>query len=158
MRRSRILHRARGGLLVLGLAPVLLGACSHSWSVENRETPVHVWLTAPELAAQGGMVDLEVRVGNRVAVDGPVQFPCGIQNVVLPTVHLPAGSHPVTVTVRGGTLFPPGGPPRVARGQTMACGETWVRVTMTRAGVSTSCSGEEPTAPQCGVLFNWFGL
>ena len=146
------------GLLILLLAPALLAGCSTAWTVENRETPVTVWLTAPELAAQGGMVDLRVEIGSRIAVDGPVQFPQGIQNVVLPRVHLPAGSHPVRVTVRGGTLGPRDGRPRCAQGQTMASGNTWVRVTMTRAGVSIACAGEEPTAPQCGVLFNWFGL
>ncbi|MFV1959613.1 MAG: hypothetical protein ACC662_09405, partial [Planctomycetota bacterium] len=40
---------------------LLLASCAHSFSVESRDTPVHVWLAVPEFACEGGLIDPPIR-------------------------------------------------------------------------------------------------
>jgi hypothetical protein len=129
----------RGGAL-LGLL-LLLGAglapgCAHSYDVENRDTPVHVWISAPELAAAGGTLVLKVEVAGQVLADGPVAFPSGAPTVELPLARVRTGAVPVAVTVDGG---------RVRAQQSVGVpNESWIRVVVRGAAVSISSYREQP--------------
>lgn len=106
-------------LLVLAAA-LALPACAHDFTVENRETPVHVWLTAPDLVAQGGTIDVLIYVGSEKVIQGPVHFPAGVGHIVLPTVYVTAGPTVVSAVVRGGTAGTTKTVP--------VAGETWLHV------------------------------
>jgi hypothetical protein len=92
---------ARALLALLGLATAA-AACRTSFDVEGRDTPVHVWVEAPAAASAPQVVDLTVRVGEVVAVDGPVRFPQGTTRVAVPPLYLRAGPRPVVVSAAGG--------------------------------------------------------
>lgn len=134
MRINRLLPIV--GSLLLGLG----AACAHDYKLENRETPVHVWLSAPELQPQGGTVDVLVYVGAEKVVQGPVRFPPGVGNIVLPTVYVTAGRKTVSAVVRGGASS--------ATSQIGVEGETWVQIVV-RGRTVTIASGEQaPYAPR----------
>lgn len=90
-------------LLLLGLA-LLASACAHDYSVENRDTPVHVWITAPDLAASGGTLTALVYVGGQKAVEGPITFAPGKPTVALPSVHLRSGTVPISAVLFDGAV------------------------------------------------------
>jgi hypothetical protein len=135
---------ARLGLLLL-LGAGLAAGCAHSYDVENRDTPVHVWISAPELAATGGTLTVKVEVAGRVLADGPVAFPSGAPTVELPVARVRTGSVPVAVTVDGG---------RVRAQQSVGVpNESWIRVVVRGAAVSISSYREQPpilTNPRAG--------
>ncbi len=140
-----MLHRARSRALWawVGLAPLLAAGCRHPYSLENRDTPVHVWLTAPEAAARGDTVEFLVYVGDKKAIEGPVRFPPGVPNVIIPAVYLRAGPHTVSVVVGRGRAS--------ARREIEVAGETWLRVTLAGNGVRVDRSSSEPPAPRATV-------
>ena len=126
-------------LLVVGAAAV--AACAHDFTLENRETPVHVWLSAPELGAQGGgEVDVLIYVGAEKVVEGPVRVPPGVGHVVLPTVYVTAGKKTVSAVVRGGTSS--------ATRDVGVAGETWVQIVVRKRTVTIGSGAEAPFAPQ----------
>ncbi len=88
--------------LLLAAWTPCLGSCAHSYELERRDTPLHVWLTAPEMAARGGQMQALIYVGPYKVVEGPVVFPQGVSTVRLPSLHVRTGSHRVSVVLRGG--------------------------------------------------------
>lgn len=111
-------------VLVLGLAATAVSGCTTSYDVENREIPVHVWLTAPGLVDQGGTIHALIYVGSRKVVEGPVRFPAGVPTVTLPTVYLRTGDRMVSVILDNGRL--------VGREEVEIEAEGWVQVTVTQ--------------------------
>ena len=107
-----------GAALLIGA--VLLCACKHDFTVEDRETPVHVWLTAPDLGKTGGRIDALVYVGPHKVVEGPVEFRAGVPTVALPTVFLNVGDVTVSAVFAGGSI--------AATGSIEVEGESWVQV------------------------------
>jgi hypothetical protein len=86
------------------LALALAAGCAHSYVVEERETPVHLWVTVPGALETGRTLDLLAYVGAEKAFEGPVRFAAGTPHVALPTLYLPAGTKQVSVVVDGGAL------------------------------------------------------
>lgn len=90
---------------LLALAIVLLApACgsTSTFEVENRETQVNVWLTAPDFCATGGRVDALIYIGPYKVVQGPVEFPQGTPTVNLPPVFIRTGCYDVAAVLDGG--------------------------------------------------------
>lgn len=100
----------------------VLGSCTTSYDVENRETPVHVWLTAPGLSQEGGTLDALIYVGAHKVVEGPVRFPAGVPTIMLPTVYLRSGETLVSAVIDRGRL--------AAREEVEIDGEGWVQITV----------------------------
>ena len=135
MRINRLLVPLAGHLLLSVGA-----ACAHDYKLENRETPVHVWLSAPELTERGGTIDVLIYVGAEKVVQGPVRFPPGVGHVVLPTVYVTAGKKTVSAVVRGGTSS--------ATTQVGVEGETWVQVVVRGRTVTIGRGEQAPIAPR----------
>lgn len=114
-----------------------LCACKTSWDLEDRETPVHVLLVAPAAATAEQRLPLVVYVGDRKAVDGTVVFPAGTTRVAAPTLHLRAGTKPVSVILAGRS---------VANSNVTVKGPTWVVVTVTASGAAIASDTQDPTA------------
>ena len=113
--------RAEGPAVLLLL--VFCVACANStFDVENRQTPVHVWLTIPELAETGGTIGALVYVGAEKVVEGPIRYPRGIGSVRLPTVYVTAGQKRVSAVFRNGALS--------ANTNINVQAETWVQITI----------------------------
>jgi hypothetical protein len=123
-------------LLLLALAAVGALACAHDFTLENRETPVHVWLSAPDLQVAGGEVDVLIYVGAEKVVEGPVRFPPGVASIVLPTVFVTAGKKTVSAVVRGGTSS--------ATREVGVPGEMWVQILVRGRTVTISSSSQAP--------------
>lgn len=98
-----------------------LGACtSHSYRVEQREVPVHVWITAPEVAARSGSLPALVYVGPQKVVEGRVAFEPNRPTVALPNAYVRSGPTPVSVVLGDGAM---------AVNQTVNVeGEAWLQV------------------------------
>jgi hypothetical protein len=128
-------------LLALALFPA---GCRTRWTVESRDTPVHVWLMSPELAQTGTPIRAEVRVGPHVAIDGPVRFPRQTPNVILPALYMPASTQRVTAVIDGGRLS--------AEAMVSVGGPTWILVRVTSTGVTIQRTGAEPTCPPPGTF------
>ncbi len=125
-------------LLPLLVAPALLGACSsHPYRVEEREVPVHVWLSAPELARAGGTVEALVYVGSTKVVEGPVRVEAGRPTVALPTAFVRAGPVTVSAVLGGGAA--------AAEERVEVEGETWVQVRLVGRGASLRVTEEQPS-------------
>jgi hypothetical protein len=131
------------GFLGLGVGLPLalaLSACAHDYLVEDRLTPVHVWLSAPEIAARGGGVDALVYVGGEKVVEGPVAFAPGVSTVTFPTIHVNSGSRLVQVVLARGTI--------TASQEVNVTGETWIHVTLDRGAVRITSDDEQPLLPR----------
>lgn len=128
------------------LLPLLLllassaASCAHDYTLENRETPVHVWLSAPELGARGGSLDVLIYVGAEKVVQGPVRFPPGVGHVVLPTVYVTAGKKVVSAVVQGGTSS--------ATAWAGVEAETWVQIVVRGREVKITSGDQAPIAPR----------
>ncbi|MDJ0974975.1 MAG: hypothetical protein QNJ98_10985, partial [Planctomycetota bacterium] len=118
--------------LLLLLTLVAGPGCQTTWGVENRETPVHVWITAPGLAQQGGTLQALVYVGAEKVVEGPVRFPQGVPTIMLPTAYVRAGDRLVSAVIDGGRL--------VAREEVEIEGEGWVQIVVGPNGVGINYS------------------
>jgi hypothetical protein len=125
---------ARASVLLAALA--LAGCRSGDYTVESRETPVHVWVSAPEVGARGGQVDLLVYVGGVKAVEGPVCFPRGVCHVALPTVYVPSCPTTVTAVVRGD--------PAPTTKDVQIGGESWIQVVVSGGRLEIRHTGNEP--------------
>jgi hypothetical protein len=127
--------------LVAALGLLLaLPCCASDYLVESRLTPVHVWLSAPELAAAGGSVDALIYVGSEKVVEGPVAFPAGVSTVTFPTIHVNGGERLVQVVLAGGTI--------TASQPVVVSRETWVHVTLTRGVARIASDDEQPLIPR----------
>jgi hypothetical protein len=92
------------GASLLLLALLASTACTHDYVLEARDTPVHVWITAPELATQGGTLSALVYVGGQKSVEGLITFEPGKPTVALPSVHVKAGTQPVSAVLFDGQV------------------------------------------------------
>lgn len=127
----------RSAALLAVAATVLLSACgSHPYRVEEREVAVHVWLTAPDLAAQGGSIDALVYVGPAKVVEGPVRFEAGKPTVALPTAYVRAGTVSVSAVLGGGVS--------ATNDRVAIEGESWVQVTLRGRAATLRVSEEQP--------------
>ncbi len=138
MRSSRTL-RGRLVWLLAGVAMAvgLTTSCSPTWDVEQRETPVHVWLTAPELARSGGTLDALIYVGPYKVVQGPVQFAQGGPTVNLPTLFIRAGNREVSAVIDRG---------RASTKSTVGIEkESWIQITVRGNTVSIRKTEEQPS-------------
>ena len=120
------------------LASACLGGCSHDYTVERRDTPVHVWLSAPELAAQGGTLHALIYVAGSKIVDGPVTFAPGHATVALPTAHVRAGPAPVSAVLGDGAIS--------VSDRIEIEGESWIQVTVRGKGATIRASEDQPSA------------
>ena len=90
--------------------------------------PVHVWITAPELAARGGSLQALVYVGPQKVVEGWVAFEPTRPTVALPDAYVRAGATTVSVVLADGSM---------SVNQTVNIdGEAWLQVTV-RGGAAT---------------------
>jgi hypothetical protein len=136
MRRAR---RPIARLAALALVALALAACERAYRLEDRETPVHVWLEAPA-AAQGEVTThVLLHVGDLKVLDGPVRFPAGQPRVELAPVYMPAGSRAVSVVVDGRTA---------GRDTAKLKHATWILVSMRGNGVAISVHDREPGSPK----------
>lgn len=103
MRLRPRLAAIRAPILLLGLS-LFAPACAHDYTVENRDTPVHVWITAPDFDAKGGTFTALVYVGGQKAVEGPITFEPGKPTVALPSIHLRTGTVPVSAVLFDGAV------------------------------------------------------
>jgi hypothetical protein len=136
--RRRAPRALAAALAALGLALAGLAAlpgCRHAYGIEERESPVHVWIDVPAARTADQTVELTVTVGGLAAARGTYLFPAGRPRQEMPPLYLRAGSHPVVVT-RGG---------RVVASDTVPVGHvTWIVVTVDGAGASVARSRAEP--------------
>lgn len=132
-------YRKRLAWLVLGFAVAggLSASCSHTWDVERRETPVHVWLTAPELARAGGQLSALVYVGPYKVVQGPVQFAEGGPTVNLPTLFIRSGEREVSAVIDRGRAS--------ARTTVEIEDESWIQIIVTGNAVSIRKTEAQPS-------------
>ena len=121
------------GMVLVGLA---VAACAHDYDVENRDTPVHVWLSAPDLGAESRVVNALIYVGSEKAVEGPVRFPPGVAHVRLPTLFMTTGDKTVSAVIQGGALS--------ATDEVEIEGESWVQVVVRQRSVEIVFREEEP--------------
>lgn len=127
-------------LALLLLPPALLTGCSNpAYLVEQREVPVHVWLSAPDLAAQGGSVQALIYVGPQKVVEGPVRFEAGRGTVELPSAYVRAGEVTISAVLDGGSAS---ASDRVEIGS-----EAWVHVTLRGRAASLRVSETQPPMP-----------
>jgi hypothetical protein len=125
-------HACAGALALAAMA------CSHAYVVEDRETPVHVWLEAPA-AVQGDVAThVTIHVGDRQVLDGPVRFPAGQTRIELPTVYLKAGERNVSVAIGGRAA---------ARETAKVRHATWILVSIRGAAADVSVHDREPGSP-----------
>ena len=114
-----------------------LPACRTTYNVEGRETPVHVWLTAPDMPASGGTIDALIYVGPQKVVEGPVHFPAGTKTINFPAVRVRMGETLVSAVVRRGTV--------AARETFDVEGEGWVQVLVRGSTVELRFDDQQPS-------------
>lgn len=121
------------GLLVLLFAP----ACTTDFGVENRETPTHVWITAPALAERGGSVQALVYVGSKKVVEGPVQFSKGVPTINLPIAYVRTGDTLVSVVIDRGRMS--------VREEIEIEGEGWVQILLGPSSLQVVYDERQPS-------------
>jgi hypothetical protein len=129
---ARTSHR-----LAAALGLLLLVACAHDYGLENRDIPVHVWMSAPEVSARGGSLAALVYVGSEKVVEGPVAFPRGVGYVELPTVYLRHGDVTVSAVLQGGAMN--------GTEEVTVEGESWILIQAASRGVEISLSRRQPS-------------
>jgi hypothetical protein len=112
------------------------GCSSHGYRVEQRDVPVHVWLTAPELALAGGSIPALVYVGSQKVVEGNVTFEPGKATVALPTAYVRAGSTPVSAVLGDGAMS--------ANDTFGVEGESWLQITVRGRTASLRLTERQP--------------
>jgi hypothetical protein len=131
-----MLHRRLASLLACLVLPWATPGCAHDYALEGRETPVHVWITAPEQAARGETITALVYVGGQKAVEGPITFQPGKPTVILPSVTTRAGSVRVSAVLFDGA---------VSTNQTVGIeGESWVQIVVRGRSASIRATEEQP--------------
>jgi len=135
-----LLRRLAGRLALLLVPALAASACAHDYVVENRDTPVHVWISVPEFEAQGGTLSALVYVGGQKVVDGVINFSPGKPTVVLPSVHLRTGTVPVSAVLFDGAVS--------ATENVGIEQESWVQIVV-RGKTATIRATEEQPNPRC---------
>jgi hypothetical protein len=123
--------------LVIGTFVGFAGCAKHGYRVEQREIPVHVWLTAPELAATGGSIHALVYVGSQKVVEGRVTFEPGKPTVALPTAYVRAGSTQVSAVLGDGAMS--------AENTLGVDGESWLQVLLRGRTVTLRLTNAQPS-------------
>jgi len=123
--------------IVLACIALVGGSCAHDYGIENRQTPVHVWITAPGLAEEGGSLDALVYLGPLKVVEGPVTFPQGVPTVNLPTVYARVGEMECSAVLGGGAI--------TARETVDIEGESWVQIIVTGRSATIRHSEIQPS-------------
>lgn len=126
----------RISLLACVAAALLVAGCANDYHVEQRETPVHVWLVAPGADEGERVYDALIYVGAEKVVEGPVRFGPGVGYVALPTVYVTAGRKTVSAVVRGGAAS--------ATADVSISDEHWIVVTIHGREVGIAQSKYEP--------------
>jgi hypothetical protein len=121
--------------LLLGLA-----GCTHESVVEQRETPVHVWVSAPAIGARGGSLEALIYVGSEKAVEGRLEFPRGVSTVVLPTLYVNAGEKLVQAVLARGAI--------TASERLRIREESWIHVTLKDRTATIRLQEEQPHLPR----------
>jgi hypothetical protein len=132
----------RGPLLLPAVAAGLLAlaaGCAHDFRIEERDTPVHVWVSAPA-GAGGTRIPGLVYLGAHKILDGTLTFPPGVSTVVLPTVHVDAGRHALRAVFAGGSI--------TLEEDVVVSKESWVHLTVAAGGVTARTTDEEPRIPR----------
>lgn len=125
------------GLLLLALLGLLgLPGCAATYSLEDRDTPVHVWISAPGLAAQGGRLPALVYVGGQKAVDGEIAFQPGLPTVVLPSLTVKSGPVRVSAVLFDGATS--------VQDDIEVEGECWVQVVVRGTSAVLFVSEQQP--------------
>lgn len=106
IRRPGGLRGLRALTAILGIGLGSLGAigstaCGHTYTLPDRDTPVEVWVEAPAAASTPVTVNLLVYVGDRKAIDGPVQFAAGQVRQRVATLYMRGGKQDVSVVIGG---------------------------------------------------------
>lgn len=115
---------------------LLAGCAGHTYRVEDRDVPVHVWLTAPDLAPSGGTLPALVYVGSQKVVEGNVTFEAGRPTVQLPTAYVRAGPTQVSAVLGDGAL---------SAAQSVGVeGESWLQILVRGRGASLRFSENAP--------------
>ena len=122
-------------ILLLALAAPACGGRS-TWEVENRETQVNCWLTAPDSCAQAHDLDALIYIGPYKVVQGPVEFPKGTPTVNLPPVYIRAGCYDVAAVIDGGRYS--------VREQITISKESWVQVILRGGRLRLNYSERQP--------------
>ena len=136
------LRAPRVPLLAVAVAclAATLASCSGHYVVEDRDTPVHVWLEAPAAMQADVATHLLIYVGDRKVMDGPIRFPAGQPRIELPTAYMPGGDKTVSVVVGGGRV--------AAQGTVKIRHATWILVTVRGASAEIGFSPKEPDSPK----------
>jgi hypothetical protein len=132
-------HRPAAAIAALLTCALLtaVGCQSHGYRVEQRDVPVHVWLTAPDLAQTGGSIPALVYVGSQKVVEGNVTFEPGRPSVALPTAYVRAGSTPVSAVLGDGTM--------TADDTFGVDGESWLQITVRGRVTSLRLTERQPS-------------
>lgn len=135
---ARLLPLLAAALLATG-GGLLVGCAGHTYRVEDRDVPVHVWLTAPDLARAGGTLPALIYVGSQKVVEGNVTFEAGRPTVALPTAYVRAGPTQVSAVLGDGALS--------AAQSVEVEGESWLQVLVRGRGAALRF-GENAPDPQ----------
>ena len=122
---------------MLAVLALPLPSCGHTFALESRETRVNVWLTAPAVAAEGGSIDALIYVGPYKVVEGPVQFPKGVNTVILPPLYIRSGQRKVSAVLGGGRY--------TAAANINVEREGWVDITLRSRALSITFTEVEPS-------------
>lgn len=125
---------ARAAVLLAGL--LALAGCAGTYSLEDRDTPVHVWITAPDVAAAGGTLPALVYVGGQKVVDGTIAFQPGLPTVVLPSVTAKTGPTRVSAVLFDGATS--------VQEDIEVEGECWVQVVVRGSSAVLFTSEQQP--------------
>jgi hypothetical protein len=135
---AALLSAALLGVGLLGVG--LLGGCAHDFAVERRDTPVHVWISAPALGARGASIPALVYVGSEKAVEGTIAFPQGTSTVILPTIRMTEGKWLVQAVFAGGAI--------TVSDDVHVKGETWIEILIQNRAATIHTSDQQPPIPR----------
>lgn len=117
-------------------AVLWLAGCSATYSLEDRDTPVHVWISAPDVAARGGRLPALVYVGGQKAVDGEIAFQPQLPTVVLPSLTVKSGPVRVSAVLFDGATS--------VQEDIEVEGECWVQVVVRGSSAVIFASEQQP--------------
>lgn len=124
--------------IVAVMAVPVLGCAQNDYTLERQETPVQVWLTAPELARQSGQIEALIYLGAQKVVEGPIRFTPDAPTVNMPTVYTRPGPKIVSVVLGGSRIS--------AREQITITEPGWVQITVRNNRATIEFHDTRPSA------------